>query len=164
MRIARRFDLNVSVFVVVMRGSQVLLLRRSNTGWKDGYYSLPAGGHDGGETLMQAAERELREETGLHANPEQLQLTHLLHCRQGDTGSEWLGAFFSANEWHGTPSIEEPQKHDVLDWFEIEDLPQNVIPYTRQGLLLSRAGVPFSAFGWPSPHDGTGDKGRFTDA
>jgi 8-oxo-dGTP pyrophosphatase MutT (NUDIX family) len=63
----RRFDLNVSVFVVVMRGSQVLLLRRSNTGWHDDYYSLPAGGHDGGETLVQAAARELREETGLNA-------------------------------------------------------------------------------------------------
>lgn len=144
----RRFDLNVSVFVVVMRGSQVLLLRRSNTGWHDDYYSLPAGGHDGGETLVQAAARELREETGLNANPAQLHLVHMLHCRQGDSGNEWLGAFFSADEWTGTPTLREPRKHDALDWYEIDQLPENVIPYTRQGLLLSRAGVSFSTFGW----------------
>ena len=148
MRATRRFDLSISVFVVVRRRSQVLLLRRSNTGWHDGYCSLPAGGHDGGESLVQAAARELQEETGLHANPAQLHLIHLLHCRQGDSGNEWLGAFFSADEWHGTPAVREPQKHDSLDWYEIDQLPENVIPYTRQGLLLSQAGVSFSTFGW----------------
>jgi 8-oxo-dGTP pyrophosphatase MutT (NUDIX family) len=41
---------NVSVFAIALRGSEVLLLRRARTGWKDGFYRLPAGGHDGGET------------------------------------------------------------------------------------------------------------------
>lgn len=148
MRTTRGLKLNVSVFVIVMRESRVLLLRRSNTGWHDGDYSLPAGRHDGGETLVQAAARELQEETGLYANPAQLRLVHLLHCRQGDSGEEWLGAFFSADEWAGTPTVREPHKHDALDWYEISQLPKNVIPYTRQGLLLSQSGIGFSTFGW----------------
>lgn len=89
-----RFGLSVSVFVIITRGHEVLLLRRSNTGWKDNFYSLPAGGHDGGETLAESASRELREETGLCAEPTGLRLAHLLHCYQGDGGTEWLGAFF----------------------------------------------------------------------
>jgi 8-oxo-dGTP pyrophosphatase MutT (NUDIX family) len=148
MRSKKRFDLNVSVFVVVARGAEVLLVRRFNTGWKDGFYSLPAGAHDGGETLAQAASRELREETGLSADPATLQLVHMIHCRQGDTGGEWLGAFFLADAWSGTPSIQEPDKHDDLAWFDVNQLPENVIPYTRQGLLLSRDNVPFSTHGW----------------
>jgi 8-oxo-dGTP diphosphatase len=147
-RSSRRFDLNVSVFVVALRGTEVLLLRRANTGWKDGFYSLPAGGHDGGETLAHAAARELREETGLRAEPDRLKLAHLIHCRQGDSGSEWLGAFFVAEGWEGEPAIQEPDKHDALGWFAIDSLPDNTIPYTRQGLLFAREGVPFSTFGW----------------
>jgi 8-oxo-dGTP diphosphatase len=148
MRSMKRLDLNVSVFVVVSRGSQVLLLRRANTGWKDGYYSLPAGGHDGGETLAHAAARELREETGLSADPASLRLVHLLHCREGDTGGEWLGAFFLADAWTGSPSIQEPDKHDDLSWFDVDRLPENVVPYTRQGIVLSRDDISFSTYGW----------------
>jgi ADP-ribose pyrophosphatase YjhB (NUDIX family) len=53
--VRQRYALNASVFVVVRRGDDILLLRRANTGWNDGQWSLPAGGHDGGETLEQAA-------------------------------------------------------------------------------------------------------------
>src|SRR5262245_42415870 len=110
-----RFRLSLSVFVVVRRASEVLLLRRAGTGWKDGCYSLPAGALDGGEPLPVAAARELREETGLEAAPADLRLAHLLHCHGGDGGGgEWLGAFFVAERWAGEPRLMEPHKHDAL--------------------------------------------------
>ena len=144
----QRFSLNVSVFVLVSESDNILLLRRSNTGWKDGFFSLPAGGHDGNETLAQSAARELREETGLIAEPEHMKLVHLIHCNSGDSGSEWLGAFFSAEKWTGTPTLMECNKHDHIGWHPLNNLPANTIPYTRQGIELSSSGVEFSSYGW----------------
>ena len=143
-----RFELSVSVFVIARRDEQVLLLRRCNTAWMDGFYSLPAGRHDGGETLDQAAARELLEETGLVVRPEDLQLAHLMHCRSGDSGGEWLGAFFLATSCSGSAVLREPHKHDAVAWFDLHALPSAVIPYTRQGLEAALRGTAFSSFGW----------------
>ncbi|ENT2941487.1 NUDIX domain-containing protein [Klebsiella pneumoniae] len=61
-----RYNLSIAVFVLVLRGNEICMLRRANTGWMDGCYSLPAGGLEYGETLSCAAARELAEETGIH--------------------------------------------------------------------------------------------------
>ena len=143
-----RFALNVSVFVIVRTAESVLLLRRANTGWKDGFFSLPAGGHDGAETLAAAAVRELQEETSLFAKEEDMKLVHLLHCKAGDAGGEWLGAFFEAERWSGEPCLAESDKHDKLGWHLISDLPAETIPYTKQGIELSQKNIPFSAYAW----------------
>ena len=147
----QRFSRDVSVFVIVREGSRILFLRRAHTGWKDGFFSLPAGGHDGNETLAQAAARELREETGLIAAAPDLALVHLMHCRAGEKGSEWLGAFFETRQWHGTPELREPEKHDGLEWFDPRNLPENTIPYVVQALDAVSRGETFSVYGWPEP-------------
>ncbi|HSD37401.1 MAG TPA: NUDIX domain-containing protein [Rhodocyclaceae bacterium] len=147
-QVRQRFALSVSVFVIVREGPQVLLLRRANTGWKDGFLSLPAGGHDGRETLAQAATRELREETGLVANEADMKLVHLLHCQSGNSADEWLGAFFLAERWRGVPQLLEPDKHDHMGWYAVDALPENIIPYTRQGIESSVSGEAFSTYGW----------------
>ena len=144
----QRFPLTSSVFVLLHHEGKVLLLRRSNTGWKDGYLSLPAGAHDGGEPLAAAAARELREETGVTVEPKSLTLAHLMHCRSGDGGSEWLGAFFRADAWSGEARLVEHGKHDHLGWYDSHRLPDDVIPYTAQGIRCALDGVPYSEFGW----------------
>ena len=144
----QRFALSASVFVVVRRGEQILLLRRANTGWHDGHWSLPAGGHDGGETLEQSAARELREEVGIDAHPHDMRLIHVLHARAGDNGGEWLGTFFLATQWQGEPALGEPDKHDALGWYPLNELPSGLIAYTRQGLELGLQGTTYSTFGW----------------
>jgi 8-oxo-dGTP pyrophosphatase MutT (NUDIX family) len=145
-----RFTLSASVFVVVIRAERVLLLRRSGTGWKDGEYSLPAGGHDGNETIQQAAARELEEETALKVDPHLLSLRHTLHCQSGDSGHEWLGFFFVAAHTDGAARISEPDKHDALDWFPLSRLPENTVLYVRQALERMGDGETFSTFGWPT--------------
>ena len=44
---------------------RVLILKRANTSHGDGLWCLPGGMLDYGETMVQGAQRELREETGL---------------------------------------------------------------------------------------------------
>ncbi len=52
--------------VVVFRGDEVLLVQRGKRPY-DGFWSLPGGAIQWGETAADAARRELKEETGLLA-------------------------------------------------------------------------------------------------
>lgn len=54
----------VGVGVVIWRGDRVLLVRRANPP-RQGEWSLPGGAQELGETVFEAARREVREETGL---------------------------------------------------------------------------------------------------
>ena len=49
-----RFKLSLSVFLLLVKDDNVLLIKRSNTGWMDGYYSVPAGALDEHESLEEA--------------------------------------------------------------------------------------------------------------
>jgi ADP-ribose pyrophosphatase len=54
----------VAVGAVVFHNNRVLLVKRSNPPGK-GYWTLPGGKVEMGETLQQAVEREILEETGI---------------------------------------------------------------------------------------------------
>jgi len=58
----------VAVGVVVKRGREALLVRRLNEPSR-GRWSLPGGVVELGETVREAARREVREECGLEVNP-----------------------------------------------------------------------------------------------
>ncbi|MCW2246150.1 ADP-ribose pyrophosphatase YjhB (NUDIX family) [Azospirillum fermentarium] len=58
----------VGVGVIVWRGDRVLLIRRGRAP-RLGQWSLPGGAQEVGETVFQAAAREVREETGLTVRP-----------------------------------------------------------------------------------------------
>ncbi len=57
--------------MVVLKGDTVLLVRRG-TAPRQGEWSLPGGAQELGETLREAASREVREETGLEVTPSTL--------------------------------------------------------------------------------------------
>jgi 8-oxo-dGTP pyrophosphatase MutT (NUDIX family) len=61
-----RTGAEVAVFVTRRRGRDVLVVHRVPE--QGGYWHVVAGGVEPGETAVQAAERELREETGLVAD------------------------------------------------------------------------------------------------
>ena len=39
-------------------------------------------------------------------------------------------------------------RFEDLNWFDIDDLPENVIPYVRRALENYREGRWFDSFGW----------------
>jgi 8-oxo-dGTP pyrophosphatase MutT (NUDIX family) len=55
-------------YIAVWHGERVLVIRNSYRK----LLSFPAGGRARGETLLEAARRELREEVGIHVEPDQL--------------------------------------------------------------------------------------------
>lgn len=60
---------------MVRRGGEFLVLLRCAA--DGGYWHTVAGGVDDGETYAEAAERELREETGLAARPRDLERAYV---------------------------------------------------------------------------------------
>lgn len=49
----------------IVRGEKVLLVRRAANDFLGGFYEIPGGGNDEGESLEQTLLREIEEETGL---------------------------------------------------------------------------------------------------
>lgn len=141
-----RYHLSIAVFVLLLKGDEICMLRRGNTGWMDGRYSLPAGGLEPGETLSAAAIRELREETGVQASPSALTLAHTLHV--WTENRSWMGHFFICREWRGIPFLAEPDKHSEISWKNIETLPEETIPYVRQAIEAIESAQAYSEFGW----------------
>lgn len=141
----RRFTTPVAVHLFLLRGSQVLLLRRANTGYEDGNYSVVAGHLDGGEPAVQAMIREAREEAGIEIRPEQVQPVGVMHRRSTD---ERIDFFFACREWQGEIVNAEPEKCDELRFYEWDNLPPNVIPYVRRAIENYRAGRWFDEMGF----------------
>jgi ADP-ribose pyrophosphatase YjhB (NUDIX family) len=141
-----RFAFVSSVHLFLFRGSHVLLLRRFNTGYEDGNYSVPAGHLDGGEQVIQAAIREAREEIGSEIAPEDLAVVGIMHRKAED---ERIDFFVAATRWVGEPRNREPERSDQLRWVDIDQLPEQVIPYVRRALENYQAGRWFDSFGWP---------------
>ena len=135
----------IAVHLLLVREGQVLLLRRHNTGYEDGNYSVVAGHVEGGEELKSAMAREAREEAGIEVLPSDLEVVGVMHVK---TDKEYISFFLRASVWAGEVTNMEPDKCDDLRWSGIDDLPGNTIPYVRHAIENYRKGVWFSSFGW----------------
>jgi len=135
----------VAVHLFFLRDEQILLLRRFNTGYEDGNYSVVAGHVDAGETVTQAAIREANEEVGVVLEPADLQIVHVMNRKSKD---ERVDFFIAITHWGGEVINNEPNKCDEVSWAPIDSLPANIIPYVRCAIENYQAGVYYSEFGW----------------
>jgi 8-oxo-dGTP pyrophosphatase MutT (NUDIX family) len=105
-----------TAYLVLINGNRILLSRRYNTGFYDGYYSFPAGHlKDDEETLSQTVVREAREEAGIEIDPADLDLVHVMHRKQeAPTSERRVNLFFTAKKWRGQPEIMEPDRCDDI--------------------------------------------------
>ncbi len=140
-----RFKITPAVHLLLINDGKILLLRRKNTGFYDGSYSVVAGHLDGGETATSAMIREAKEECGIVLNIKSLKTVHVMHRKSNE---ERVDFFFIATEWEGTPINTEENKCDDLSWFSLDELLSNMVPYVKHGILNFNNGVFFSEFGW----------------
>lgn len=120
----------VAVYLALIRKGKVLLLQRQNTGYEDGNYGLIAGHVENNETITNAIIREVHEEVGISIFPKDLGFFHIMQ-RSSMNKRTYLDFFFTTENWHGKIKNMEPAKCSALEWFPLNDLPDNTIPYIR---------------------------------
>jgi len=135
----------VTVHLLFFRENHILLLRRFDTGFEDGNYSVPAGHLDGNETVRMAAVREALEEIGVRIDISDVEFATVTHRKSDD---ERVDFFVHVNQWEGEPFNAEPDKCDEMRWCGVDMLPENTIPYVRKAIRNYLASISFDEYGW----------------
>ena len=154
----RHFQLIVDVhLLLLLRGGDLLLGRRANTGYGDGAYEPPSGRLAERETLVEAAVRVAAAQAGVEVDPARVSLAHVLH----DVSGQGRMAFFlTADGWTGdvgpvlgtpvlgTPVLGTPGTRSYSDfgWFPLGELPANMIDRARVAVRSFAAGARFSTY------------------
>lgn len=142
-----RFKLIPAVYLVLRKDNKVLLLRRANTGYQDGKYGLIAGHLDGDELGTAAMVREAKEEAGIDIDPNKLKFVHIAHrLSRNEVGQERVDLFYELREWRGKITNTEPEKCDDLSWFDIDSLPDNMLPFVKHVLNDVNSGINYSEY------------------
>lgn len=134
--------------VIVERANKLLLKRRINSEWNDGYYALPAGHVENNENYKKAAIRELEEETNLKTKESFLELVHVTEVSPTNSQLRYLYLFFRCKKWSGNMKNNEPEKCDDLRWFDKNSLPKKFSPISLQAWKNIQKGIYYSEWGW----------------
>ncbi|OKI09344.1 DNA mismatch repair protein MutT [Streptomyces sp. CB02923] len=134
---------------VILRDGDKILLSQRGSPYGYGRWHLPSGKLDTGESLPVGAAREAHEGTGITVDPAHLRHVHTVHHQQSP-GDERIGFFFLATRWEGEPTNREPDKCLDLRFFDVHDLPEDIIEYPAAGLYgyLTNP-TPLTLHGWP---------------
>lgn len=120
--------------ILTNKEGEILLLNRKKAP-ESGYWSIPGGTVEFGETAEEAIVREFKEETGLLCCP-----THFLGYYDYILLAEhrhWLSLFFiMANKGYGEPINMEPNKHSQMQWFNLDKLPGDLTKNTTKAITL----------------------------
>jgi len=135
-----------AVWLILEKDGKILLMRRYNTGYRDGEYTLPAGHVEPDETFLTTCVREAKEEICVDIDRQDLKLVHVMQRSEGDRN--YMDYYFVAKKWQGEPAIGEPEKCDDLKWVNREGVKGQAIyfvgkalQYVAEGELFSHEGV-----------------------
>jgi hypothetical protein len=104
----------VTVYGLLRQGNKILLQKRQNTGFGDGFYSL-IGGH--------------------------LEAHFSLFLHRKTPKGVFLNFFFEISNWRDVPRLCEPDKASDLAFFNAQNLPENTLDYIRHAIDCFQRGV-----------------------
>lgn len=111
-----------AVGVVVRRNDEFLLLRQYRFIVDEYVWAIPSGGVDEGETLEQAAARELEEETGYRANS----LRRIVDCYASYGCSDQRFVIFLADDVQSSPRPFDNNEVISAKWFTRDEVVEMV--------------------------------------
>lgn len=139
----------ISPHLILKNENKILLLKRNiNLQIYNGYWHLPTGGIENDEDPKSAIIREAREEINIEVEP-------TLAAVVINESSDFLNAqslykdicmFFLSENYNGEVKNLEPSFHMEMDWFDINFLPEPVVPVVKYGLKCFDESILYSMF------------------
>lgn len=109
------------VDIVVLFEEQILLVQRGKEPFKD-YWCVPGGHVDPGETFMEAALRELKEETDVDIDF--LTYVGVFNEKNRDPRAEYVYSYVHKIQLKEKPNIKAGDDAKNAQWFPINNLPK----------------------------------------
>ena len=139
-------NFRVAINLVINQNNKLLLMRRFNTGWNDGMYALMGGHVEDSENPLDAAVREASEELGIKINKSDLSLLLTMAVKP-----DHIYLYFSCSKLEGKITNMEPNQCDDIKFFDINNLPENIIGADKLALktiFKSNKEKSFETFGF----------------
>ena len=125
----------VGVIFLIKKDGKVLFVKRENTGKCDGYYMLPGGHVDVGETVLQASVRELKEELNILVREKDL------FFRLVEPTKTHIHLFFEVLKYEGEIKNNEPHKHSDVEFLTLDN--PDIYPSVIEEVNAMLNGIPF---------------------
>lgn len=148
-----RFLTKSAVILMLIRntdsGEEILLQKRKNTGYMDGFYDLSASGHvEENEPMTSTLIREAKEEIGIDIMLEDIEFVTMMHTKTPETGQLYYNGFFKVIKYKKEIKINELEKCEELKWFKLNELPKNILQDRLQAIKNYMINKKYSEFGW----------------
>jgi 8-oxo-dGTP diphosphatase len=129
-------------YVLLFDEKKEHILLVKNKGKHESYYTLPGGAVEEGETLQQAAIREVKEETGLD-----VEVDGILMIREDffeERGHHAVFFIFTGRIVDGRISISHPDEIEEVAWMETEKAEEFMyLPSELKGFAENHHTVPY---------------------
>lgn len=134
----------VGVGVMILKDNKILLglrnpdkIKPSSEIQGQGTWTMPGGKVEYMERLEDAAKRELEEETSLKATELEL------YCISDDITetAHYVTVGFIANKYEGQVKTMEPETILEWQWFDLENLPENLFEPSRKCIKKYKKGL-----------------------
>ncbi|OLO38151.1 NUDIX hydrolase [Alkalihalophilus pseudofirmus] len=102
---------------IVIKDGHVLMLQKPRRGW----WVVPGGKMETGESVIETVKREYREETGLTVKDPKINGIFTIVIKDGEKiTSEWMLFTFKTDQFEGIPLQESPE--GKLAWKKIDEV------------------------------------------
>lgn len=133
-----------SVYLIIKNDKEeILLQRRQGTKLWSGFLALPAGHIDEKENAYDAVIREAKEELGIDISIDNI-IDIFVVNRRNKSLMPYYDVYFEIGSYNGKIKINEPEKCSELVWYDINNLPKDMIDFEIEAIKNNQMGIKFS--------------------
>ena len=137
-----KFKTRLKVRLILYNSGKILLLKQTKP--NGGNYSLVGGTMENRESAKETLIRESFEEAGIILKENDLQLVHVL--QKVTPQEQRIVLYFKAYKYEGKLQAKEKHKFKAVEWFYLDNLPQNLTETVKHVLRQYRKGNQYSQF------------------
>ncbi|KKP69302.1 hypothetical protein A2X44_04090 [candidate division CPR3 bacterium GWF2_35_18] len=130
---SKKAKIKVGVGVMIFNKEQKVLLGKRLGKHGDGEYAFPGGKVEVGETFVETAIRETKEETNLDLkDPKVIAFSNNLFIERYE--NQWVTIYLQVHNYEGKLINVEPDKCLEWNWYDLKNLPKPLFVATRLGI------------------------------